>query len=170
MTYKARFSGLADEMEIDQSTAVSRLRRGTTMWEWSGTDRQEREVPVYVESSGDDRLYRLYVAGEVIDVAVEDARDRRHALLLRQTASGRARIVQLRAPMPGLLKEILVAEGDRVSRGEPLCILEAMKMENELRSPGDFIVGSIAADAGAPLEKGGAIMRLEPLPEQGSES
>lgn len=132
------------------------------MWEWSTRTEDGELMPIYVEPTDNDRQFRVYIRGEVLELTVEDDADRRHTLLLRETASGRSRVALLRAPMPGLLKQILVRTGDRVERGDPLCILEAMKMENELRSPGDFIVGTITAEEGSPLEKGVAILKLEP--------
>ncbi len=162
MSYTARVSGFESEYgPLEPENLLAELLPGRTMWEWS--TRAGDRVPIYIESTGNDRQYRAYILGEVLEITVEDDADRRHSLLLRETASGRTRIAVLRAPMPGLLKQVLVREGDRVERGDPLCILEAMKMENELRSPGEFIVGTISAEEGTPLEKGVAILRLEPI-------
>jgi biotin carboxyl carrier protein len=60
---------------------------------------------------------------------------------------------QLKAPMPGLILEIKVAEGQQVKKGDPLFILEAMKMENVLKSPVDAIVQSIRVNKGENVEK-----------------
>jgi biotin carboxyl carrier protein len=65
--------------------------------------------------------------------------------------------------MPGLLKEILVGEGDVVEKGKALCILEAMKMENEIKSPGKLRVRRVMAQAGAAVEKGTRLLELEPV-------
>ena len=62
--------------------------------------------------------------------------------------------------MPGLLKSVLVAEGAAVRKGEALCILEAMKMENEIKSPGDFIVRRVPAEVGNAVEKGTILFEL----------
>jgi biotin carboxyl carrier protein len=72
----------------------------------------------------------------------------------RQHASGRH---ELRAPMPGLLRAVHVKEGDVVERDQPLVTLEAMKMENELRSPARGRVIRLIAAAGAKVD-GGAVL------------
>lgn len=59
----------------------------------------------------------------------------------------------LKAPMPGLIHSILVQEGQTVEKGQPLLILEAMKMENILKSPGEGIIQQIHAQEKASVEK-----------------
>ena len=70
---------------------------------------------------------------------------------------------ELRAPMPGLVKAVLVAEGDLVERGAPLLTLEAMKMENELRAPARGRVVRIAAGPGTKVEGGAVLVVLAEL-------
>lgn len=60
----------------------------------------------------------------------------------------------IKAPMPGLIREILVAPGQAVQAGDPVLILEAMKMENLIKAPGDGTVAEIKALAGTPVDKG----------------
>lgn len=67
---------------------------------------------------------------------------------------------ELRAPMPGKVLEVLVSEGQGVSEGEPMLVLEAMKMENVLRAAGDGEVGSILVDAGQAVEKDAVLIAL----------
>lgn len=67
----------------------------------------------------------------------------------------------LKSPMPGKILEIMVAEGDVVTKNQPLVILEAMKMENELKSPIDGTVTKISAEKGQSLEKNTLILEIE---------
>ena len=67
----------------------------------------------------------------------------------------------LKSPMPGKILDIMIAEGDTVTKGQPLAILEAMKMENELKAPIDGTVVSIQVEAGQSLEKNSPILELE---------
>lgn len=65
------------------------------------------------------------------------------------------------APMPGLVLDIMVAVGDEVAADTPLLILEAMKMENVLKSEGDGIVKSIAVTKGDAVEKKQLLIEIE---------
>ena len=60
---------------------------------------------------------------------------------------------ELRAPMPGLLLNVLVSEGDTVKKGDVIFILEAMKMENALKAMQDGIVKEICVKKGQTVEK-----------------
>ena len=68
---------------------------------------------------------------------------------------------QIVAPMPGLVLEIHVKEGDTVEKGTPLITLEAMKMENVLKSPNEGIVRKIHADTGKSVEKNYLLLEME---------
>jgi len=68
---------------------------------------------------------------------------------------------QIIAPMPGLVLEIHVKEGDTVEKGTPLVTLEAMKMENVLKSPNDGTVRKIYADTGKSVEKNYLLLEME---------
>lgn len=64
------------------------------------------------------------------------------------------KIGELKAPMPGLVLRIFVMEGDTVSKGDNLLILEAMKMENIIKAPADAVVKTIKVIPGDKVEKG----------------
>ncbi|MBP7184599.1 MAG: biotin/lipoyl-binding protein [Saprospiraceae bacterium] len=67
----------------------------------------------------------------------------------------------IKAPMPGLVLEINVSEGQSVAKGDPLLILEAMKMENIIKAPADGVVSKILVKKGAPVEKGLLLMQIK---------
>ena len=117
-----------------------------------------------------DRVFGGAIDGEALSVQVRDLPDgvlllhggavaevrvytRREAELARLMPEKRAAEggANLLCPMPGLVREILVAEGQAVKAGEALAVVEAMKMENVLRAPRDTTVGKIHAVAGASL-------------------
>lgn len=68
---------------------------------------------------------------------------------------------EVKAPMPGLLIKIKKKIGDHVELGEPILILEAMKMENDLRSPSSGVVKEINFQEGQSVEKGASILVIE---------
>ena len=66
----------------------------------------------------------------------------------------------LKAPMPGLVKDVLVTEGERVEQGTPLLVLEAMKMNNQIRSPRAGLVLNLAVVPGQRLTRGDELLSL----------
>jgi len=66
----------------------------------------------------------------------------------------------IKAPMPGLILKILVTEGQTLKKGDPVLILEAMKMENVFKSPTDAVVKSINIEQGQAVEKGQILIDL----------
>jgi biotin carboxyl carrier protein len=90
----------------------------------------------------------------VIDPDLRWIRDQTgvHFLEVRDLESGVSRPVsrdgRIKAPIPGLIKAVLAAEGDRVEAGQPLFILEAMKMENEIHAPKSGVISQIGVKPG----------------------
>lgn len=74
-----------------------------------------------------------------------------HSLGLDSLAS--KKVNDIKAPMPGMVLNILVTEGQEVKKGDALIVLEAMKMENILKSPTDGIIKKIAISKGIAVEK-----------------
>ena len=98
------------------------------------------------------------VVAEALDERTRTIRDLASASAV---ASGPA---PLMAPMPGLVVRVHVAVGDLVSAGQGLVVVEAMKMENELRAVVPGIVVSVRAIPGTVVEKGAVLVELGPLP------
>ena len=68
---------------------------------------------------------------------------------------------QITAPMPGTILNVLVSVGQSVKKGDVLCILEAMKMENEIVAHRDGVVASIGTNKGASVNAGDPLVGLE---------
>ena len=77
------------------------------------------------------------------------------------TGAGHSAESILRAPMPGQLRELLVAEGDQVEQGQLLMLLEAMKMEIRIQAPYAALVTRVALQPGASVEKDQILVELE---------
>ena len=109
---------------------------------------------------GDGR-WAMGVVGERVEVAVHDERTR-----AAQAASGTeaspsdAGPAVVRAPMPGLVVRVEVADGQRVEAGAGLVVVEAMKMENELRAPRAGVVQTVHVAVGQAVEKGMALVTV----------
>lgn len=69
-----------------------------------------------------------------------------------------ARISEIKAPMPGLVLKVFVNKGDNIKKGDNLFVLEAMKMENIIKSPADVTVEKILIKPGDKVEKGQILM------------
>ena len=78
-----------------------------------------------------------------------------------EAGGGTAGVSRLRAPMPGKVVRILVAPGDVVEARQPLVVVEAMKMENELAAEGAGTVTEVAVGEGASVESGRLLVVIE---------
>jgi biotin carboxyl carrier protein len=71
-----------------------------------------------------------------------------------------SKVNSIRAPMPGLIVDLKVKAGDSVKTGEPLLVLEAMKMENILKSAGEAVVKTVKVKKGDSVEKGQVLIEF----------
>jgi len=104
--------------------------------------------------------YAVTFRGEQFHVQVEDERTRRLNTGRKAPAVPHGELA-IKAPIPGLVVKVLIEKGDKIEDGQPLIILEAMKMENEIRSPRSGVVKSIAASAGTRVEQNSIMLVLE---------
>lgn len=104
--------------------------------------------------------WSLSVAGLLVEVEVVDERTR-HIRSLTGAAAGAKGVPHLKAPMPGLVVRVLVEPGQAVAPGQGLVVLEAMKMENELRCSTAGTVRAVAVATGQAVEKGQVLVEFE---------
>jgi biotin carboxyl carrier protein len=101
----------------------------------------------------------IWVSRYRMVVSVQDEREARMGKYVR-AAAGTASVLRVKAPMPGLIKEIMVKEGEDVTRGQRLLTLEAMKMENEITAPGNGRIGKFDLKPGTSVEKDQILIQL----------
>lgn len=116
----------------------------------------ELEVAGATEREG---AYNALVRGNVVSLTVEDERRVRMAAGVRKVKVEGPQVVK--CPMPGKVVKLLVAQGDTVEDGTPLVIVEAMKMENEIRSPTAGKVARIFVEAGQTVESNAKLVSVE---------
>jgi biotin carboxyl carrier protein len=115
-----------------------------------------REVQVAPAGTPGDML--VWIDGRTVAATVNGRRTGRGGADIGAGARGDQAIV---APMPGRVVRVLVAAGDPVTARQPVVVVEAMKMENELRSPKDGRVKEVAVTPGASVEAGRILVVIE---------
>lgn len=101
----------------------------------------------------------LKINGQRIELAAKDRFD----LLLERLGmsnAAAAKVNELKAPMPGLIVDIRVVPGQVVLKGDPLLVLEAMKMENILKAPADGTIGSLKVNLRDNVQKGQVLVQF----------
>ena len=100
----------------------------------------------------ESKTFTLKINGKTTTLSLKDKMD----LLLEKLGMSdlaNSQLNDLKAPMPGLIADILVKEGDEVQKGDSLLILEAMKMENVIKAAGDGTIKHIKIKKGESVEK-----------------
>jgi len=113
-----------------------------------------------VASHRNNKRYELEIKNRIYYVKLENNLDQ---MINSMGLKGKRThaVSELKSPMPGLVFKILKTEGDEVHTGETILILEAMKMENSIKSPGDGRIKSIPVKEGQAIEKGGVLVQFE---------
>ena len=166
MDFEFTVSGVRQTISLDRKDDRVTIRHGDTTL--------EAEVRIISEDS-----VSLLVAGRSFLVIVARDKDKRHVWL-----NGRTYLVQsgkeeqqfaergddraqkgksvVTAPMPGKVVKVNVAEGEAVRKNQTLAIVEAMKMENEIKSPLEGVVKKIYVSAGDLVDSEKPLLELEP--------
>lgn len=107
----------------------------------------------------EEKLFFVKVNGDKYRFNVKDRFDELlHSLGMDNMAANK--VADLKAPMPGLVLDVIVKVGDEVAKGDTLLILEAMKMENVIKSPTDGVIKSIAVNKADTVEKNQLILNF----------
>lgn len=105
------------------------------------------------------KVFTIKINGTHYEVKVKDRFDLLLEKLGMNSASTGA-LQLIKAPMPGLIVDLKVATGDAVNAGDPLLILEAMKMENVLKASGPATVKTVKVKKGDSVEKGQVLIEF----------
>jgi biotin carboxyl carrier protein len=120
--------------------------------------RRVQEVGVRSVEGGQLQVVLATKSFRVTAVAEGQSGSARRAETVSGGRDGRQTIV---ASMPGRVVRLIVSAGDRVSAGQAVVVVEAMKMENEMRSPKDGIVREVNIEEGAAVEAGTVLVVIE---------
>ncbi len=131
---------------------------------WAVHDAQDRDhwalVGADQRGSSGPRVIEVVVNGWRFDLEVEDAARAELIEKARRTseASGHGGPLEVRAIIPGRIVAVAVAVGDTVTAGQRLLVVEAMKMQNELRAPRAGTVQRLGASSGATVDLGDVLV------------
>lgn len=138
---------------VSQTMGISPLPDGGIVVQFN----QQQVVADVVSIDKQQKTVTLRIKSQKVTVQLKEPVD----LLLEQLGMQQTRvrkINQLKAPMPGLVVRILVEEGQTVKAGEPLLVLEAMKMENVFKAPADVVIKQIKVSEKQAVEKNTELM------------
>lgn len=146
--YELILDGVCTEVDVVKSgpTVYSMIENG-------------QQVEAMVDDKTDSDM-DITVGGRLFHFSVVDERSRALLSTASVQASGPQRI---EAEMPGKVVQVLVSVGDEVVAGMGIAILEAMKMENEIKSPIDGRVTEIVVESGQTVEPGQLLFVVEPI-------
>ncbi len=172
MTYEVEINGRTRRVDVDrgddglfvtvdgrrQAADVTVINGVYSLILGDGGVRRSFDVAVAEDPPGSGHL-TLHVNGRVLTAAVGRARGSwaRH----RQEGPGGNGPQRVIAPMPGKVVRVLVKPGDPVAARQGVVVVEAMKMENELRAPRAGTVGAVHAAEGASVEAGTVLVVIE---------
>ena len=165
MKYIVSVGGRDVEVDVDgDRVTVAGANHHASLRPLPGTPARQlmiegRPTVLTMRSSGRGQ-WSLGIGGERWDVEVLDERTR-HIRSLTAGAERKRGPGTLKAPMPGLVVRILAEPGQPVSAGAGLVVLEAMKMENELKAPAAAVVRGVSVRAGEAVEKGQVLVEFE---------
>jgi biotin carboxyl carrier protein len=168
MKYSVSVNGESYEVEVDADT----VRVGNTASRARILDLDGPATPLRMLTIGEEihrvqmrpgesrGRYTLWIDGFRFEVEALDERTRAIRELSAATArpTGPAPLV---APMPGMIVRVSVGEGDAVQAGQGLVVMEAMKMENELRAAAAGTVKRVHVAPGTAVEKGALLLEME---------
>ena len=166
MTFETEFDNNSVRLDVDKDKSEFTVNNKKQAYSFSQLDENRYLLRVGYKVYTIDNVINngakidFTLNGQWSSVAVRDEQ----ALLLdrlgfkNKLSSGEG---QLLAPMPGKILDILCNEKNEIKEGDPVIILEAMKMENELKSPADGSIKLINVDVGQSVEKNELLLEVE---------
>jgi biotin carboxyl carrier protein len=163
--YSASIKDTKFEIELEEGIVINQKNVQATL---TSTNKGEylldlngkKTIADLVKIDQDAKVVTLRIAGKKYAVQIKEPID----IMLEKLGMkniGVKKINNLKAPMPGLITKILVAEGDEIKQGEPLLILEAMKMENVFKAAADVKIKAIKITEKQAVEKGAELITFE---------
>jgi biotin carboxyl carrier protein len=165
MKYTALAGGERLDIEFERTTPTSiRARIGDRSYDLDATEVEpgvywftlnDRSIEITVTPGPEG--YAVSVGTHRIPVEILDAR----TALRKASQHGHEGLLEVRAPMPGKVVKLLVAEGDQVKANQGILVMEAMKMQNEIKSPKAGIMRKLSIAEGTAVSSGDLLAAVE---------
>jgi len=124
----------------------------------------DKNYTATIQETDDPKILKVIIKGKSYQIKIENELDLLIADMGLNVLDAKD-AGDIMSPMPGLVLDVLVAEGDTVKGGQSVAILEAMKMENIIKTAGKGIIESIAISKGDKVEKGQLLISIKALDE-----
>ncbi len=145
--YKVELNGKNFEVELSQLSKYSYLLK------------VNNNVYQITSEKLDSQNYTFTIDGSSYNTTVRTTLEEKANKYLQNKAKESGTEI-VKSPMPGLIVKILKQVGDNVEIGDPIILLEAMKMENEIRASASGIIKSISAKENSSVEKGETLLEI----------
>ena len=156
--YKVKTNDFVFYFDKSEIADIDLIQRSAT--EFNCIIKHHSVNAVLQEADADNKRFKIAIEGEIFSVEIKDELDQ----VLEKMGFGIAankQLTHIKAPMPGLVLEINVTEGQIVNEGDKILILEAMKMENSIMIPGQATIKKILVSKGQAVDRGQVLVELE---------
>jgi biotin carboxyl carrier protein len=164
MKYTAVVAGKSIGIEFEAKNGTVEARIGNRQYKLESSNvepgvywfnLENQSIEVRVTPAGDS--FTVSIGGHSLPVEIVDARN----ALKKAAHRGHEGMVEVRAPMPGKVVRVLVAEGAEVNANQGLLVMEAMKMQNEIKSPKKGVVRRLGVKEGVAVNSGDLLASIE---------
>jgi biotin carboxyl carrier protein len=158
IVYKVKSNEFEFSFTQEQVDAIDLLQKSPAEFNLLKDHRSINAVIIEADQSA--KKQTIEIEGEKFDIRIKDELDQMLDRMGLNSVAGK-QIQEIKAPMPGLVLEIAVSEGQQVREGDKVLILVAMKMENSIMINTDATIKRIAVSAGEAVEKGQVLVELD---------
>lgn len=156
--YKINLNDKAFELSAEDLANFDLLQEDAT--HFHVLDKQQAYKIEVLTTDFDNKTIQLKINGNTHTVSIADENDQLVKKLGLLSVVNQ-KVNAINSPMPGLVLDILVEEGQSVSKGDSILILEAMKMENIIKAPNDAVIKGIKTTKGTAVEKGELLVEMD---------
>ena len=149
----------SSEFDISKD-AISNLDAVSTKGKYHILKNHSSYKAEVLNSEFNNKMYLVKVNSNSYNVKIADKLDQLISKMGFAIGTSK-QIDSIKAPMPGLILDVMVKEGEEVKEDDALLILEAMKMENVITSPRDGVIKSVNISKGNAIDKGHLLIEFE---------